>query len=281
MIDSLDEALRQLLIQELPIQDDEIDIAFDQPSQDWSSRLARPTLNLFLYVLHENKVLRSTQPLWDQQIEANGKSATWQRRPMRLDLQYLVTAWATEPEDEHRLLGRSLMALSRYPHLPEELTPDWFKTKSKPIPLTVAQEEHLKSPQPSDLWSALENKWRPGFTCLVTVEVDMYQPFSLPLVHHREVAIGQAAKPDRRQLTAEPPAGHFWTIGGNLHTDRPLEEIGVRLVETGLDIPVLPDGRFVVGKLKAGDYTLEIRLKDSPPRRHKIVVPAADYEIVV
>ncbi len=49
MYNDLDEALRQLLIRELPIKNSDVDIKFDQPKREWSGRLNRPTLNLFLY----------------------------------------------------------------------------------------------------------------------------------------------------------------------------------------------------------------------------------------
>jgi hypothetical protein len=61
MIDDLDEALRQLLIAELPIVSNEVDIAFEPPTRDWSARLSRPTLNLFMHDLRENNKLRTQQ----------------------------------------------------------------------------------------------------------------------------------------------------------------------------------------------------------------------------
>ena len=100
MIDDLDEVLRQLLIRELPIKNGEIDIAFDQPKREWSARLSRPTLNLFLHDLNENKKLRQAQPMWEVEIGNNGQ-AVKRRKPVRLDLHYMITAWANEPEDEH------------------------------------------------------------------------------------------------------------------------------------------------------------------------------------
>src|SRR5262245_3184174 len=123
MIDDLDEALRQLLIRELPVKNGEIDITFDQPKREWSARLSRPTLNLFLYDLAENKKLRQTQPLWDIEHDNNGV-ARQRRKPVRMDLRYMITTWAAEPEDEHRLLTRILMALFRHPHLPAEVLPE-------------------------------------------------------------------------------------------------------------------------------------------------------------
>ena len=97
MIDDLDEALRQLIIRELPIKNGDVDIAFEQPKRDWSSRLSRPTLNLFLYDLRENTKLRSSQPLWENVREPGGATVQ-KRRPVRVDLRYLMTAWTSEAE---------------------------------------------------------------------------------------------------------------------------------------------------------------------------------------
>src|SRR5262245_35297622 len=114
MIDDLDEALRQLLTRDLPIKNGEIDISFDQPKRELSARLSRPTLNLFLYDLAENKKLRQANPgMWEIEHDSNGQ-ATKRRREVRVDLRYMITAWATEAEDEHRLLTRTLLALFRY-----------------------------------------------------------------------------------------------------------------------------------------------------------------------
>jgi len=58
MIDDLDDALRDLLVRELPIRDNEVDVSFDQPRREWSARLSRPSLNLYLYDIRENLRLR-------------------------------------------------------------------------------------------------------------------------------------------------------------------------------------------------------------------------------
>src|SRR5512137_1156548 len=108
MIDDLDEVLRQLLIRELPIKNGEVDVQFDQPKREWSAKVSRPTINLFLHDVRENAKLRQTQPMWDLTQNPDG-TVTQRRKPVRVDLHYIITAWATEPEDEHRLLGRTLM----------------------------------------------------------------------------------------------------------------------------------------------------------------------------
>ena len=38
---------------DVPIKKAEVEIAFDRPTRDWSSRLSKPTLNLFLFDVRE------------------------------------------------------------------------------------------------------------------------------------------------------------------------------------------------------------------------------------
>ncbi len=58
MIAELDDALKQLLKEEIPLEPKGIDIAFEMPTKDWSSGLARPTLNLYLFDIRENLEFR-------------------------------------------------------------------------------------------------------------------------------------------------------------------------------------------------------------------------------
>ena len=125
MISHLDETLRELLKRELPIRNSEVDVKFDQPKRDWSARVSRPTLNLFLHDIRENSILR--QPEWEFE-RSNDGTVTKRRSPVRLDLHYMITAWvADHPEDEHRLLSRTLMKLGANPEVPY---PD-ISTKAK------------------------------------------------------------------------------------------------------------------------------------------------------
>ena len=277
MIEGVDEALRQLLIREIPIKNGEVDVVFDQPKREWSARLNRPTLNLFLYDLHENKKLRNTQPMWE--LERQNGHTVKRRKPLRVDLKYIVTAWATEPDDEHRLLSRGLAALARNAHLPEDVLPESLQDQPVPIPVVVAQEEDFRNP--ADLWGAMDNEWRPAIPCVITLVVDPYQPITAPLVRTRELRIGLADNPPRKQLVEAGQPDTFWTIGGIVHSDKSLEDVQVKLVERGIDVPLQAEGRFAIGNLQAGDYTLEISVKGRQPRRHKISVPAADYDIEV
>ena len=48
----------------MPTKKNEADLAFDQPNREWSARLNRPTLNIFLHDMHENVKLRTRHLEW-------------------------------------------------------------------------------------------------------------------------------------------------------------------------------------------------------------------------
>lgn len=277
MFQELDEVLRQLLIREIPIKNGDVDITFDQPSREWAARLSRPTLNIFLHDVRENIQLRGSQQ-WTVEHRSDG-TAVQRRTPVRVALHYMITTWANDPDDEHNLLGRTLLVLFRQPHLPEDLLPESLQEQPAPIPLEVAQQDTLRNP--ADVWNALDNEIRPAVTLIVTLALDPYKPFVTPLVRTRELRMGQSRRPLAETLTAGLSPDVFWTIGGAIHTDKPIENIKLTLVERNLTVPVQETGRFAIGQLQAGEYTLEVAVNGGKPKQHKITVPAPDYNVKV
>jgi hypothetical protein len=278
MIEDLDEVLRQLLIRDLPIKNNEVEVKFDQPKREWSSRLSRPALNLFLYDIRENQKLRQTQPMWQIDRNKDG-TVTKRRKPVRVDLHYMITAWAAESEDEHRLLSRATLALLRYPNLPEDLLPESLQHQPSPIGIMVAQYDELRNP--TDVWNVLDNEMRPAIVCVITMSLDPYVPTVAPLVRTRELRVGPAPLPWLRQLEEGIEPDVYWSIGGTLHTKQALEDIELTLAEKGWGIHLQPEGRFAIGHLLAGEYTLEVSVKGRKPLRYKITVPSADYDLEV
>lgn len=275
MINAVDEVLRQLLIREIPIQNGEVDLEFDQPTREWSGRLNRPTLNLFLYDLRENPTLR--KPEW--QVNRNGDgSVSKQRSPARVDLSYMITAWAKEAEDEHRLLARTTMALYRHPHLPERLLPEVLGAQPVPIPVRVARHDKLTNP--AEVWSALDNEIRPSISCEITLALNPYQTFTGPAVLTRQLRFGQADDiPWDQSLRQEAGADEFWMVGGQLLTDTSTTDLDLRLVERGLSVPISDEGEFIIGNLESGEYTLVVRKDGEQAAEEKITVPAESYDI--
>ena len=281
MIEDLDETLRHLLIREMPIKNGEVDIQFNQPKREWSARLSRPTLNLFLYDMRENAKLRHAGQGFDIERLPDG-TAIQRRKPFRADMHYLITAWATEPEDEHRLLARAFMALFRVPEVPADLLPESLRDQPAPLTLKVAQYDSIQSL--TDLWSALDNELRPALTCMVTMAMNPYVPLTTPLVRTREIRFGQAESPaSAREVIKSAGTEVFWTIGGTLRSQQPLDldQVRLTLLERHIDIEIKPEGRFSVGNLEAGDYTLEFTGEDGAKRRYPVKVPAPDYEFEV
>jgi hypothetical protein len=277
MIDEIDEALRQLFIRELPIKNNEVDIAFEQPKREWSARLSRPTINIFLHDVRENVKLRQTQ--LQRQVERRRDGTSLQRLNfVRLDLHYVVTVWATDPEDEHRLLTRALLVLFKNQELPQDLLPEGLQAQPWPVPLVVAQYETVE--KPSDIWNVMDNQQRPAIMMVATIALDPAVPFSAPLVRSRELRFGQASDIQTvQQFAPKGDSGQYWTIGGTVHSQKPLTNLVVRVVESGQQAALQAEGRFTIGNLRAGDYTLEISADGRKSMSTKVTIPAPDYDL--
>lgn len=187
MIDQVDEALREFLVRELPVRNNEIEIAFEQPKREWSARLSRPTLNLFLRDLRENPKLRAPQPGMQRMV--NGDMAQISRQAVRIDLHYLVTAWARDPLDEHRILARMLSVLFRYRKIPDDIVSLHVPFQDSGIPLKLAQYDERQGVD--DLWSVLDNELRPAVDMVATVSLNPYVVEDVSIVREVELEVRQ------------------------------------------------------------------------------------------
>ena len=183
MIQHLDETLRQILI-ETGIDPNVINIDFERPSEEWETKLSRLTVNCFLYDIRENLALRFDQQRYLERDRTTGKETV---APARIDFTYLITVWAmksggdiTLVRDEHRLLGRILQTLLRYPILPPELLQGDLQQQPYPVRAWIAQPEDV--PKVWEFWGA--NQWRlkAGLSYRVTVAIDPMEPVEVDLV---------------------------------------------------------------------------------------------------
>ena len=272
MIDDLDEALRDLLTRDLPINSNEVDIAFDQPTREWVSRLSRPTLNLFMHDMRENNKLRTQQPYLGNSVNG-GLMATVSPSPVRLDVHYMITAWANDPSDEHRLLGRTLMVLYRYKALPEEFQYGQLEADEYDILLKVAQYDQRDIRR--DIWSMLDNEMRPIIDLTVTLAIEPYADWDVPLVRETEITFGQTGGlgggPEGGLLVAD----RFYQVAGTIHSAAQFEHLSVQVLEVAVPVTVAPNGRYTIQNLRAGQYTIEVWTGEGEPVQHAIVVPSA------
>ena len=172
MLDDLDRSLRGLLLDELPrvverIEADGCAITFDVPNRENSTRLTRPTLNLFLFHIQENRDLRPGPWLTRRSNGGIGE----ERPPVRLECHYLVTAWSNEVEDEHRLLTGSARTFFRNPVLPEAVLEGALVDTEFELRVMVAEPAQLKDIV--DIWSVLDNDLKPSVRVNVIVPLDL------------------------------------------------------------------------------------------------------------
>lgn len=195
MLQDLDRTFEKLLIEQGKLNPRDIDISFEQPTGEWSARLSRPTLNCWCFDLRENLKLRNLE----RHMEKNGRRAQTSLPPKRIDVTYLVTAWARKIEDEHQLLWRALSVLKQYLALPPERCEGNLRYQSVEIPLLVADMSN--SPvNVVDLWGVLDNQMRLGFLLVATVELDVELSIEAPLVLEATIRTGQSEKPVDRVI---------------------------------------------------------------------------------
>lgn len=187
MIDLLDDALREFLIKELPVRDNEIDISFDQPKREWSARLSRPTVNVYLRDIRENTKLRATTP--GGSFTRTDTQARFERDAVRIELAYMITAWAKDPLDEHRILSRLLTALFRFRGLPQDVAAEFLPDQPADLPFKVAQPESTISA--NDIWSVLDNEMRPYVDLIAQLAVFPHTEVVYPLVRSIDITLVQ------------------------------------------------------------------------------------------
>jgi hypothetical protein len=186
MLQDLDRTLEKLLYERGRINKGDVDIAFDTPTSEWSTRLSRPTINLWSYDLRENVRLRSMEMY--RQVTQN--IVNQQVAPRRIDTSYLVTAWARKVEDEKQLLWRALAALMQVPILDPSACEGTLKNQPVDIPLIIANmSEHPVNL--TDLWSVLGNQMKLGFTFVTTLSLDIELVLSAPQVFDRDFGFAQ------------------------------------------------------------------------------------------
>ncbi|MBD0741182.1 DUF4255 domain-containing protein [Streptomyces sp. CBMA152] len=164
MIHEIDEALRRLL-RGGALPEGTGEVVFEAPTRDWAARRNTPTLNAYLYDIRED-VARRERGAYAERDE-NGVVLRRRQPPRWFRLSYLLTAWTSRPEDEHRLLSGALACLLPHEMLPQESVPDALAAFRAGIPLTVAVPP-AESRSLADIWSALGGELKPSLDVVIT-----------------------------------------------------------------------------------------------------------------
>lgn len=271
MFNDVDETLRRVLIADMPIERNEVDVTFDRPTREWSSRLSKPTLNLFLLDARELPQYRNEVEVITRQPDG---SATKKRPARRIDLTYTVTAWAREPEDEHRILSRALSTMFRQYRIAREHLQGALVDAADPLLVRIAPPDYLV--KPADFWGVMDNEMRPNLTWVATAPLDAFAPISGPLVRTAE---SRFQVPDREWLE------RTYTIGGVVYRggDRTAGAEGVTVIVAGTTLREVTgeDGRFVFAGMPAGERTWRLIMPDGGVIERQVTVPSESYDFEV
>jgi hypothetical protein len=173
MLEDLDTSLQALLAKELPLVNEKPNgfaIRFEAPSREFNSkRGGNPALSLYLYNIQENRQMRGRT--WQSRLE-DGAFTTY-RPDVKLDCSYMVTAWANEPDQEHRLLAAAARVFFRNPVLPKGLR-EGALNDAGVVTLQVAQPESFKDA--IDIWSVIDGDLKPSLRVTVTIPLDLNEP---------------------------------------------------------------------------------------------------------
>ena len=135
MLSDLDAALKNYLQNET-IPGQSVQVALDPPTKDWAARRTGAVLNLFLADIREDVDRRDVNL---REITNDQGVVVARQQANRFYLvTYLLTAWTSTPEDDHRLLGLALVAMLRQDYLPfEYVTGDLSGLVGAGFPLTT------------------------------------------------------------------------------------------------------------------------------------------------
>lgn len=174
MFYEVDEALRGLVRADV-LNGSDVEVVFDAPTKEWSSRRNAPTVNLYLYDIRED--LRRRERGVVNNYDGRGAVVSRRQPPRFFKVTYLITAWTQRPEDEHRLLSALLYCFLRNETLPADLLRGPLADIGLPVTMSVA----LPPPEDrsfADVWSALGGELKPSLDLVVTAPIDGGRTFA-------------------------------------------------------------------------------------------------------
>jgi len=171
LLELIDECLESFLRATVPLSATDIDVAFDAPDREWSAKLTRPTINVFLWDIRRSASRSSAG------VRAREVDGTTVRRPVppMLELRYVLTAWTSDLGDERALLAGLLRSLLAHGEVPREYLGDPYDGLEPPT-LAIARsgEDHMdvfkalegpatrrSMPRSSPRRAARRSRWRP------------------------------------------------------------------------------------------------------------------------
>ncbi|MCD9875124.1 DUF4255 domain-containing protein [Streptomyces guryensis] len=198
MIHEVDEGLRRLF-GESGLQASGVEVVFDAPTRDWAARRSAPTVCVFLYDIREDAARRGSGS--GEVYDEDGHLVARRSPPRWFELTYLVTAWASRPQDEHRLLSEALATLVATDTLPARLLTGTLAELGLTVGVDTAGSG-FDAAAASDVWSALGGELKASLSVRVRAPLAGITRAAAPPVTEglvvRSTTRGGEADPGRR-----------------------------------------------------------------------------------
>jgi Pvc16 N-terminal domain len=249
VLDLIDTSLEAFFRATVPLSAQDVDVSFEPPDRDWSAKLTRPTVNLFLRDIRHSAA-RSRSGV--EEIEREGRLVRRMALP-RVELRYLVTAWTSDHGDERALLSGLMRALLAHGEIPAPFVADGLRHQPSPRILMARSTDDR-----ADMSASVDSQLKPGIDMMVVsdVDTDVYTPAGPPVAvfEARLSAIGDGV---HDAFAVRRVAGEVADAAA----------VGVAVISPCGSTTVNTAGRFVIAA-RAGD---EIVVETEPPRA--VVVP--------
>jgi hypothetical protein len=189
-LELIDEGLEAFFRATVPLSATDVDVSFEAPDKEWSAKLTRPTVNLFLWDIRRSVNSRAGM----RTVQVDGVMSHQPALPV-VELRFLITAWTSDHSDERGLLAGLMRAILVTGAIPHDYLPPPYDVLEEPI-LTMARvgEDHM------DVFKALQGQLKPGINVVVTSQFDT--GFAIPAgppVGGIETALGRPGGPVERQ----------------------------------------------------------------------------------
>jgi hypothetical protein len=273
MIADLDESLRMLLQRELGRHGfDGVEVAFEAPASEWSSQLASPTINVFLYDLRESTEHRHR--MIEEQRKNGGAFET--RPPLMLECSYALTAWTQAVEDEHRLLSQMVTILHSYPRLPADALSGRLSNGAQRYPI-FGKVGQPKAEGKADFWNAVGGQYKASLDYVVTLSCEAGAAQKRgPEVRGLTVQVGDSAGPPGKVTELHRVGGQVTDADGE-----PLAEAWITLPDLGRWASSDELGHFMLARVPPGEHLCVARTRGGGEAEATLTVPGGSVDLVV
>ncbi len=252
MLSSLDQSLEDFLRSEVPLRPEDVDVVFATPDKEWSGRVTRSTVNLFMFDVRRS-VNRSVTAMTTK--ESNGSFSRSRLAPL-IKVRYLVTVWTKEAGDEHRVLGDLLSLIALSTEIPNQFLIGDLEGLGYPAQLMLGLEDGRPT---NDMWGPL------GVPPRASLELAVVLPARRPLDRNvpappEDVSLGVS---DQNEPTR---TSYRRRVGGMI--EDPAAK-GARIIGPRGSSIVEEDGHYLVSGEPGDDLVVE-----TEPPIHVVAGPA-------